>query len=420
MKLRVILTVLLMNISLFSQSLFNELHSLHEKKHIFEFASGLKAGGITGTELRILEALERNLFNDPESSNRIINELLSDNPGNIPDSLMLQLLEAKLQNEVNLYDYSSAYSTSELILSKYKSLLDSTEEWETNNSHTIWKAALDIKPQTAEFIKDSKLDASRDLAGLMNVKVSVAGEEADFVFDTGANFTVVNKSYAGKLKLKYLSGKFKVGAITGNKVDSELAYAPEMKIGNIIFKNVLFLVLPDEILSFAGGLYIIKGIVGFPVIKQMKEVHFRNDELFIPVKSAEKKLGNFALDGFVPVINVIYKNDSLAFTFDTGARHTILYLPFLEKFRKEIESKYTLEEIEIGGAGGTKTVKGYKIDKIKLMIGGATATIEDVKLVAEPILKHSDQYYGNLGQDFFKQFGEMTLNFESMYAEFGK
>jgi hypothetical protein len=46
--------------------------------------------------------------------------------------------------------------------------------------------------------------------------------------------------------------------------------------------------------------------------------------------------------------------------------------------------------------------------------------LEDISLVAEPILKHSEEYYGNLGQDFFKQFGEMTLNFESMYAEFGK
>jgi len=403
-----------------AQTEFESISALHKNKEVFRFSESLKNSTLVGWQKLYLDAILHHRFNELQESDKCINELLQDHINDINDSLKLELYETQLHNRVYMCNYKEAARITGIILDGFTGFMDSTEAWETANANAIWKSASDLPGQTVEFLGDSKIEISRDMAGLQNIPVSINGINEEFIFDTGANFSVVSESYAKKLGLVFLEGEFKVGAVTGSKVDSKLAYAPELFIDKMKFRFVLFLVLPDESLSFAGGLYVINGIIGFPVIKQMAELHFRDGSLFIPKNRGVRNFRNLAFEGFLPVINVIYRNDSLAFTFDTGARTTLLYKPFLEKYRQEIESKYSIEEIEVGGAGGTKKVKGYKLNKVVFKIADSKAPIEDVSLISEPMLKNSEYFYGNLGQDFMKQFSEMIINFETMFVEFKK
>jgi hypothetical protein len=124
-----------------------------------------------------------------------------------------------------------------------------------------------------------------------------------------------------------------------------------------------------------------------------------------------------AFDNFMPVVELVYKSDSLVFVFDSGARKTMLYLPLFEKYKYDIKSRYKLTETEFEGAGTSKKVKAYEIPKIAFTLGTGQAEIADTKVVIEPISKKEDEYYGNLGQDFYTSFKELDINFRSMYID---
>jgi predicted aspartyl protease len=406
--------------SLFSGDKFESLLKLNENKDYFKLIRNYDNPELGEWEKLYINALILNLKSRCKESNEMIIGLMDKFGSSIEDSLKMQLLEIRMKNSVNMFNYKDAMYCTETIINNYSKLLDSTEADDMRNSLVIWKAAENLKEQGVEITGDSKLNYKRDMAGLINIPVKCGTAEENFVFDTGANFSVVNQTYAKKLKLVMLKGKIQVGSITGAKIESELAYAELLEIGSMKFRNVLFLVMPDESLSFAGGLYVINGIIGLPVIKEMKELHIRESEIFVPKLKTKSTLENLLIDGFTTVIEVIDGNDSLAFTFDTGGKKTLLYSSYYKRYKTEIDKKYTSEEIEFGGAGGTIKVKGFKLENKLFRIGSSKLKIDEISLLAENIKDHDKSFFGNLGQDYMSEFSEMILNFEDMYVDFKK
>lgn len=397
---------------------FEDALKLYENRDYFRFTRNAPGYEMNEWQHLLIKSFVLNLTGDYRSSSDIISSLLKDQTSDINDSLKKMLLEVKMKNSVNIGDYKTAADISKQVLNEYSAYLDSAEIVEVKNSMVIWAAASGISPCNAQIKGDIKINTSRDLAGLINVPVTCNGIDEDFIFDTGANFSVVNSTYAKKMNLKMLDGKVMVGSVTGADIESQLAVAEELLIGSVNVKNVLFLVMPDESLSFAGGLYVIKGIIGLPVIRQLHEVHINNDNIFIPKLPVKSNLKNLLIDGFVTIIEVIEGNDSLAFTFDTGAKRTMLYSSYYNMKKPEIDKKYELEDIEFGGAGGTVKVKGFKLDDVTFRIGSSKQVLSGISLLAEQIKDHDKSYFGNLGQDYMGSFDKMILNFDDMYVDF--
>ena len=418
-KLTFLLMVLITG-SIISGDKFNSLINLNENKDYFKLIENYDNSELSEWEKLYINALILNLKSKNKESNNLISELLINTPDSFHDSLKMQLYETRMKNSVNMFNYKDALLCTEEIINNYSSLLDSNENDDMKNSLTIWQAAKELQEQSVEITGDSKIKVSRDMAGLINIPVKCGGVDEDFIFDTGANFSVVNDTYAKKMKLLMLPGKIQVGSVTGTMITSQLAYAPLLEIGSMKFKNILFLVMPDESLSFAGGLYVINGIIGLPVIKEMKEIHIKEKEIFVPKQKTTNTLGNLLIDGFITVIEVVDGNDSLAFTFDTGAKRTMLYSSYYTRNKAEIDKNYKMEEIEFGGAGGTVKVKGFKLDNKLFRVGSSKLKLEDINLIAENIKDHDKSFFGNLGQDYMNEFGEMILNFEDMYVDFKK
>ena len=183
-------------------------------------------------------------------------------------------------------------------------------------------------------------------------------------------------------------------------------------------KNVLFLVMPDEALTFGGGIYVINGIIGFPVIKEMQEIHLTSNEIFIPEKAGESGFANLGFDGFTPVIETLVNSDTLVFTFDTGAKHTTLYYEYYRKNKTVIDSMYEPVEIKTGGAGGEVKIPGFNLKDMKFEISSKEKIIDKVSLFSK-IIKDNDKYlHGNLGSDFINSFSKMKINFIRMFVEF--
>jgi len=423
MNLKITVTALFITVSMWinaqTSGEFNRLWNLYNQKEYFKLNSAFKqsTSNLSDGENLLISGLLERVFNMPAESNEKLERVLKRYNTGLNDSMMMEIYQSQMLNYVSMFDYKKAVLLTSLLLANYKSMLDSTDIEDYNNANIIWESGKDIQPQTCVKSGDTKIKVKKDMAGLVNVNLKVNGVESEFIFDTGANFSTITKSLAKKLGLKFLVGKLKVGTASDIKIDAELAYADSLEIGNIKYHYVLFLVLPDEALTFAGGLYKIDGIIGFPVIKEMKEINLTHTHLFVPLVTLKKETMNLSLNSFTPVINVTRNNDSLIFTFDTGARKTSLYYKYYEKYKTFIDGNYEMEELEIEGAGGKQTVKGFTIDKINLSAGSITQKLTDVKLYAEKFKDKDKYFYGNMGQDFFSNSDKLIINFEYMYIE---
>jgi predicted aspartyl protease len=336
------------------------------------------------------------------------------------DSLFKEILMVKQLNLVNLFEYKNAYQTNQYILENFQHVCTEEELIDLSNTGSIWKALENSDKQTISRSVDVKIQLSRDHAKLANVPVTVSGKTKNFVFDTGANFSVIQRSVAMEMNCEIIPIQFDVSAITGAKVKSDLAVVKELMIGDpegsgqvVICKNVVFLVFDDKDLTFSEVDYSIQGIIGFPVIRNLEEIHItKNDELVIPKIPEMYSNNNMILNGFVPVVQVIQEQDTLQFSFDTGAAETSLNSSYYYKYKKRVDKKGKKQTLKSGGAGGMVEYEGYLLPKVTLSVGLSTVTLKNVQVRKENAGQVDADFDGNLGQDFIKQFDEMIISFK--------
>lgn len=118
----------------------------------------------------------------------------------------------------------------------------------------------------------------------------------------------------------------------------------------------------------------------------------------------------------MPIIYVQSNNDTLGFHFDTGARKTFLFRTYLDKY-PSTNGKQTSKTI--GGAGGTKQIAIVQLAELEGSVAGKSATLKEVSIKQEASNSRESNTYGNLGQDFLKQFKYVRINFDSMFIELG-
>ncbi|PST81818.1 hypothetical protein C7T94_18290 [Pedobacter yulinensis] len=395
---------------------YKHTNALLKEKDFFQARNFFQANRqqMTAGEKFVVEAYLHNAFNKPALSNKAITAFLDRHAGNASDSLKMDLQRLKMLNHVRLFEYADALRASNVLELRYSRLLSAADLDDYRNTAVIWKALSGMPGQEVIVKETTTIRMKRDKAKLANLEVKAAGVTADFIFDTGANFSTVSASTAKALGMKMLDGTLEVGAITGGKVKSGLAVCPAFSIGNIMVKNAVFLVFPDSSLAFPQIQYQINGIIGFPVIEGLKEVQLtRNDDFIVPKEQSAGAALNMALDFLTPVINLGGEH----FTFDTGATGTMLYSKYLRRHQAEITGTYEKTDLQFGGAGGMLTKKGYKII-FRPLVSGRQLELPDVHVFDESLNESKDHFYGNIGQDVIRQFDKMTLNFGLMFIAF--
>lgn len=398
---------------------FSDCYNLYKTKDYFRLNNRINNHNpdLKGWEKLYLEAINHSVFCRYQESNSSISKLLDNYSGDIHDSLKAQIYKSKIYNHVNIFEYSQAADNSDILITNYETYLDEKTFKDAENERKIWSFLKDKKPQEIIRNGDVKIKMKRDMINLWNIPVTLGNTQFDFVFDTGANISVVAESIAKKTGLKLSDIKIQVGTATNIEVESRLAVADAIKVGDVIFKNVVFLVLPDDALTF--GPYLIKGIIGVPVMRQFGEIRISDDDnLTSPASPVYKHFSNLAFEEFTPVINIISGKDTLAFIFDSGAQKSMLYYPYFALHEKEIKDKYELIKIKVRGAGGNALFNGYRIKDIPITTGKSTVTLEEINLLAEHGEDRNKTFYGLIGQDYIGHFSEMTINFRDMYIEF--
>ena len=395
--------------------ILTQLNHLVETQDYFRLRTALdeQEHRLSNNHTRYYRAMLACVFNDPEQSNQQIATLLDHPDATLGDTLMKELYGIKLQNHIQLDEYGKADQTNTFIQEHYRSLLDSSERDDLQNTQKIWHALRDIPKQEVVRNRDFTIPMHKDKVGLSNIEVAFDTTTVNMVFDTGANFSVVRRSYVDKLGLKLIPAGFQVGALTGAQITSDLAVADSLDIGGLTYKNVVFLVFNDADLTIPQVDYHINGIIGFPVIEAMDEIHIdKDDQLFIPQETEPYSYNNLALDGLMPVVAVAYRGDTLNFHLDTGAPSTSLFASFFRKYRDDIEANHEKTVFKSGGAGGVVEFEGYILDHLRLKIGDTTARLDSIQVHIQDIGDEENHFHGNLGQDYIRQFEEMIISFK--------
>ena len=406
-------------VNAYSQN-FQSVYNLYINEDYFRLKNAIPSAKFSKTwESDLCTALMKSVFSRFSESNVLFDKVLKESGKEIHDSIKAKIYECKVVNHINLFEYKEAFASSKILKDKYIKYLDDEEKENLSDEEGLWNAVNNVKPQTIVKTGDTKIQMKKDIAGLWNIPVSINKEKRDFIFDTGANFSVLIESLAKSLGMKLFDAKVKVGTASDIKVDAKISVCDELVIDNIVLKNVVFLVLPDESLDF--GIYKIYGILGNPVFRAFEEIRINKDNMLtIPKILSVNNSNNLSFSGFTPVLLMTNNNDTMNYTFDTGAMVSMFYKPYLDKYSKDITDKYELVDITVGGAGGRKTVKGYNIKGVTLSTGQSLGTFSNVRVLAEYLKKKESHFYGNLGQDYISQFGEMIVNFKDSFVQFNK
>ena len=388
---------------------WEEVLRLRRTRDYFALRDRLAADGDSTTMLaRFARALVQHAFNAPAESNATIRALFAN--ANLTDSLATELRRVELSNDLRLFQYAAGLAVADTLVANSEGL-DSATVRDVRNTQRVFRVLATTAPQTVQIRGPTELRLEHG-----RVPVQVNDSLRSYAFDTGANLSTLMRSEAVSLGLRILPAGIELGTSTDRRVTADLAVADRLTIGAVHYRQVVFLVLDDSLLTFPDG-FRISGLIGFPVIEQMGEVRFgRDGQLSVPETAPPRAQRNLALDELTPLIPIRVHDAPLLCRLDTGAGTTEFYEPFYRRFQTWIDTTARHATRRMGSAGGIGEMEVRILPFIRLSLGDTVATLDSVPVLSQSIVANAaDNYLGcNIGRDVLNAFSGYVLNFRDM------
>jgi hypothetical protein len=253
-------------------------------------------------------------------------------------------------------------------------------------------------PQTISWHGPVKLKTSTNPIGSRVAELVVNGVRAPWLLDTGANQSVVSRTFAERLGVMPLQGVAAVGSgVTGRQSSVRAAVLPTMQVGGAALTNVVLLVIDDESSLAGTDAYQINAILGYPILKALGVVTFTRDE-FRPDKRLRNSRGVMACR-LTPAIECEVEGRPLS-TLDTERRAPACQCRYYELFRARADSEdrpASARHRRVGQQTHTPATRGRE--------GGTDRGHVERRIdpAGPPEYRH-DVLFGNLGQDFVDGF----------------
>lgn len=321
--------------------------------------------------------------------------------------------ELKAQSLRSLSRYREAAAVYRLILERFKKEISAGVKADYENTLLICDTLRDIPPQTA-FVPAASTIRGTGAVAKWDLLIEANGALLEMGVDTGANYSLIPVSTANKLGVKIFDQKIDLGTVNSAIAKVRLGVLPEMKIGNALIRNAVFLIMDDRELTFPDGFFL-TGVIGFPVLSALNEITLREDgAVFIPKQPTSTGRSNLCLNGSDMLFQAIYNGNLLTFRLDTGAAHSDLYLSFFERFEKEVKASAETRTETITGAGGSEKLSAYILKTLRLTVVGRTIDVPQVRLFTKVFGAKDRGLYGNIGRDAIEKLKQITINFQSM------
>ena len=414
------------------------LTSCAQSQHVnpgFEHLDQLLASGQFITLKEELQKATRSLGNNPyqyydahcynafgqyNKSILAANQMLVQYAKSMDQEELLQILYLQARNYHNTYYYKESAEIYATILSRLHTHLNEVELLTIQNLYNINQtlAEAQIQKQQVHLTKDHIIPIYHNAFDHLMVPVASQGKHEHFIFDTGAMISTITESNAKRLGLRILEGDIDVATATPIKIQTKLGVADSLYLGDILIENVVFLVTSDTDLYIPVEDYNIPGILGFPVIQQLREVKIclKNNTIEVPQKVSTRNFSNLYMYQEKPVVRMYAGNDTLRMALDTGAKSSELSKTYFNRHQELIKSSSTHQEIDRGGAGGSIKEEVYLYPNFNFTIGTKQGLLPfiTINLSNYSFLQGMD---GNLGQDVYTQCDKLVLNFEQMFID---
>lgn len=178
-------------------------------------------------------------------------------------------------------------------------------------------------------------------------KVEIEGKTYNFLVDTGAP-TAISEEIFQNLNIKE-SHKSSMSDSQNKKKQEKFTIIPQIKIGNLIFKNIGSAVLKFD--NFEFKCFGFDGIVGANLLSQLHcEFNYQENKILV-----SRNITKFSIDKYdfilnfkpknqkTPIINGKIFNKNLSFTFDTGFGGNIKIPNDLDYYKNKVsEDKFVL------------------------------------------------------------------------------
>jgi hypothetical protein len=375
-----------------------------------------------GTERDYFSGVLANREGRPEESIRLLESSLPQIRASQPGRAAVAL-EALADDYNKGFRYDAAARTYDDLLTNFPGQLGSEQLQGTKDDAGVMRLLRGAPAQTITWQGPVRLKTERNAMNSMNTELTVNDVREQWLLDTGANFSVVTKSFAKRLGLKPLAGFAQTkSGITGIENPLQVAVLPTLQMDGAALHNVVFLIMEDANLKVGMGsrVYQINGIIGYPVFQALGVITFLQDGWFEAGDTARRSAvgTRMYMKLLVPLIECGVEGKDLPFSFDTGASGTNLSIRYFKLFRGEIRT-WKKGWNSSSGAGGVMKRPIYTQPRLNLAIGDKTVTLERVPIFPTPMGSGLDEVYGNLGQDVVARFESFTLDFSKMTFSLG-
>ncbi|MBS7254132.1 retropepsin-like aspartic protease [Flavobacterium branchiicola] len=368
-----------------------------------------------GKDYYFYKGLFANVCNKPKLSNAYLdslknNELINTN----------EFAKLKRDNYIKLFNYNMAYTASKVLTIKFKDHLTEDELLDELNTQRIWQSLRSTRAQKIEKFSTVTLATIKDKAGLITTEVKGNDTESNFVFDTGAGISCVTEGMAEKMGIKILpDNNISVASFTGQKNKVQIGVAPEITLGELKIHNAIFLVYPDTAFTFADGAYVINGIIGFPIVKELGTITIEENKLtFSKDVEADKNEKNLFVDELRAIVMLGYKGKTLPFNFDSGAKVSLFNKTFYETFKDNLDGIGSLETIKSSGAGAeVVSTKVWVVKDQEIYLGKKRILLPKMEIDQNDYGVYGAVNFGNIGQDVLGQFKKVVISFDGNYLK---
>ena len=241
---------------------------------------------------------------------------------------------------------------------------------------------------------------------------TINGMPADFIFDTGAGVNVITESLARKYNLVHLDAELDAKGIekqTGNYV-----IAKELKLGNIIVKDVPFLILSMESNNAEADQYLMKMdlILGSELMLQLKDLtlDFKNNQITVPsiARGRSNEKPNICFSSTMNLLtSAVIEDTPLLIRIDTGdVSFGTLDYTFFKKNENVIKQISKKETLKLAGVGGINKTKCYQTPNLELYMGDNTVILPQIAVIADK----NSQIKNNLGIKALMLFSKVRFN----------
>jgi predicted aspartyl protease len=375
-----------------------------------------------GPERDYFAGILANRLNHVTESIRLLNLAIPSLRASRPDRAAIAL-QALFDDYNKSFQYAEAAQVDDDLLSHFSNQLNPAQLQSTKDDAGVAHILSGAPPQTITWDGPVRLKTERDPLGDVDTNLTVNGVQGPWLLDTGANISVVSKSFAQRLGLRPLPGVSQTQAgLTGIENPLRVALLPTLQMGGATLHNVVVMVLDDASMNVGFGKhkYQINAVIGYPVFQALGAITFLHDgELVAGDTNPQSQPGaQMYMKGLSPIIECRVEGVDLPFSFDTGANGTVLYERYYNRFRNE-SGTWIKAKNKTFGAGGDVKRKVYLQPQLNLGIGDKSAVLKRITIYTVGTGTDTDDLYGNLGQDVVANFNSFTLNFKTMTFSLG-